>query len=158
MDFNRSIVTSYCKRREFRMVRKYWQLLVICVVFLMGCASPANKKPTPLPEKSHLSSVPDHLPESCALKGLTMPKVLEEHPVEFPPDVKSKGIQGKVILRLTITKKGTVSSARIVNGLHPTLNLSALKAARKMKFTPAMQDCKPIRIEIPYQFVFSLDS
>ena len=54
---------------------------------------------------------------------------------EYPARAKSEGVSGKVTVAVRVNQKGIVVSARALNG-PPLLQLSAVEAARKAKFSP----------------------
>lgn len=87
----------------------------------------------------------------------TKPKVKREVLPDFPERAKELGIEGKVRVELTINADGKVVKARLLKGLHPLLDTSALKAARKMRFVPATVNGTAVKITIKYSFVFVLD-
>lgn len=64
--------------------------------------------------------------------------------LKYPPAAQRKGIEGAVVVMFDVMENGTVANAHIVSGpaeFHETV----LKAAATWRFTPAMQDGKPIR-------------
>jgi len=77
--------------------------------------------------------------------------------LKYPPAAQRKGIEGTVIVMFDLTEQGTVSNAHIVSGpaeLHETV----LRAAESWRFTPAMQDGKPIRYKgMTKRVVFRLE-
>ncbi len=67
-------------------------------------------------------------------------------------------IEGKIILSLTIDKKGNVIHARIIKGLGYGLDEEALKAVKKFKFSPAvLSNGKTKKTKITYTINFILE-
>jgi protein TonB len=87
----------------------------------------------------------------------TMPRVKTNVHVEYPVEIKSLEIQGRVVLQLWIDEQGRVIKAKVIKKLHPKLDELALEAAKKIIFEPATIDGKPVTVKIPYSFVFVLD-
>jgi len=87
----------------------------------------------------------------------TMPRVIRRIVAEYPEEVKEIGIEGQVILLLSVDSRGRVVASKIVKKLHPKLDKSARQAAFKMRFTPAYVRKIAVSIEIQYTFVFVLD-
>jgi len=68
-------------------------------------------------------------------------------------------IEGKIILRLTIDKKGNVIKAKIIKGLGYGLDKETLKAVKKFKFSPAiLSNGKPVKTKITYTINFILEN
>jgi periplasmic protein TonB len=68
--------------------------------------------------------------------GLREPvKIKDAHPAYTPEAMRAR-LQGSVELELVVMPDGTVGRARIVRGLDPGLDASALSAVKKWIFTP----------------------
>ncbi|MEJ2052745.1 MAG: energy transducer TonB [Calditrichaceae bacterium] len=69
---------------------------------------------------------------------------------------KRAGISGTVVTRVLIDKEGNIEKAEIFKSI-PMLDKAALEAAKKCKFSPAMQRDKPVKVwmAIPFQFRFN---
>ena len=67
--------------------------------------------------------------------------------------MKSLGLRGKVTVRVLISKKGRVISAK-ASGSHPLLRKAALDAARRTTFSPTILSLVPVRVRgvIVYNF------
>ncbi len=85
------------------------------------------------------------------------PKVLRQVNVEYPERMKELGIEGRVVLELTVDGNGKVVAARVLTGLRAELDAVALAAARKLLFSPATVNGVPVKVKIPYTFTFVLD-
>lgn len=86
-----------------------------------------------------------------------MPKVQQKVIAEYPDKTKELGIEGRVVLQLSVDGKGRVKEARVVTALHPLLDAAAKAAALKMRFAPATVNGTPVAVKIPYTFTFVLD-
>lgn len=78
----------------------------------------------------------------------------KEKPV-YPDLARKAGIEGIVVVTVTIGKTGSVEDARIFKSL-PMLDESALAAARKCKFKPAKQRDKFVKVKMNIPFHFKL--
>ena len=87
----------------------------------------------------------------------TKPKVKKRVLASFPERARDLGIEGRVVLELTINADGKVIKAELLKGLHPLLDASAEKAAFKMWFVPATVNGTPVKVKIKYTFTFVLD-
>lgn len=86
-----------------------------------------------------------------------MPKLLRDSIAEYPADVRRLGVQGRVVLELTVDEDGRVAAARVLKSLHPKLDEAATVAARALRFAPGTLDDRPVRVRIPYSYVFVLE-
>ncbi|MFH1129983.1 MAG: TonB family protein [Pseudomonadota bacterium] len=87
----------------------------------------------------------------------TMPKVLREIVPSYPERMRDLGIEGRVVLQLTINENGEVKKVRLLRGLRKELDDAAIDAAKKMLFEPAQVNNVPVSIKIRYTFTFVLD-
>lgn len=73
-------------------------------------------------------------------------KTLEqiEHPLAYPPEALEKGIQGKVVVKVSILETGAVESVEPVSG-DPILTNAAVEAVKQWKFKPFIRDGKAIK-------------
>ncbi len=70
-----------------------------------------------------------------------------ESPVEYPPALLARGIEGKVVLRLFVDEAGRLvaDSIRIAESSgYPTLDSAAVSAAGRFRFAPALRNGNPI--------------
>ena len=57
----------------------------------------------------------------------------------------SEGIEGSVILLVTINTKGRVVRSKVIKGLGYGLDKAALSALKKWRYSPAKRGGKPVR-------------
>jgi TonB family protein len=63
----------------------------------------------------------------------------------YPDIAKTKGIQGKVVVKFRITSRGNVNGYEIVKSVSPELDAEALRVVKTIKrFEPAIVDGKPV--------------
>ena len=83
--------------------------------------------------------------------------IMENAP--YPEMEKENNIQGKVYVQFVVEKDGTVSNVRVQRGVQggPNLSRVAENAVRKLKrFTPAMQNGRPVRVIVTHPVNFTL--
>ncbi len=78
----------------------------------------------------------------------------KEKPV-YPELARKAGIEGIVVVTVTIGKDGHVEDAKIFKSI-PMLDEAALEAARKCVFKPAKQRDKYVRVKMNIPFHFKL--
>jgi TonB family protein len=88
------------------------------------------------------------LPESAVRRGEDPPVMINaQTPVEYPPTLFARGIEGKVLLRLYVDETGalTADSTRVAESSgYPALDSAALAAVPSFKFAPAMKNGAPV--------------
>ena len=78
----------------------------------------------------------------------------------YPRKAQKAGIEGRVIMQFTITKKGKLTAVRVFRGVHPLLDKEAIRAikAAPQKWTPAKNSKgEPIDYNYFCPVVFKLD-
>jgi TonB family protein len=81
-------------------------------------------------------------------------KILSRPTPIYPRGARGSGTAGTVVLRAIFTADGKVRNIRVVNGLPNGVTLSAIRAARQIKFIPATLNGSPVsqRVQIEYNF------
>ena len=77
---------------------------------------------------------------------------------DYPPEVVEAGVEGEVVLLITICAEGTVTDAEVVDSPDRRLSDAALEAARKLEFIPAEIDHSPAPVRIEFGYYFSLEA
>jgi protein TonB len=78
--------------------------------------------------------------------------------IQYPEMAKENGIQGKVFVQFVICKNGKIESAKIVKGVHSSINNEALKVVKSMpNWIPGKQRGIPVktRFTLPIKFKIS---
>ncbi len=86
-----------------------------------------------------------------------LPVVLSEVKAEYPAEARKLGLEGQVVLRVTVDAAGKVSAARIVKGIGHGFDESALEAMRRFKFKAGTEGGEAITTDITYTITFLLD-
>jgi TonB family protein len=77
---------------------------------------------------------------------------------EYTKEAADKGIEGSIILKLTIDIDGKVTKAVVMEGLGHGLDEAAIKAAKQMDFEPARRaNGNPFKAIIRYRFNLHID-
>jgi len=85
------------------------------------------------------------------------PMALAEIRPYYPYSARTRGEEGKVMIRLRVTSEGVVDSAAIGRSSGSSvLDESALAAARKARFKPAEHNGRPVAADMDLQFDFRL--
>lgn len=80
--------------------------------------------------------------------------ILSKPPPDYPARARRDGVTGVVRLRAVLLASGKVGDITVVKGLPEGVSEAAIKAARKVKFTPAIKDDRWVsqRIILEYNF------
>lgn len=87
----------------------------------------------------------------------SMPELISDFRVAYPPQAKKKGIQGAVIFDLLIDATGTVREAIFLEGPGEGLNEAATEAVRQLRFKPARVENQAVAVRIRYSYRFILE-
>jgi TonB family protein len=118
-----------CAAREARMLA-----VSIWILIPLGCTG------------SDSNTV--RLPDQTARRGDEPPVMINpESPVEYPPTLYARGIEGKVLLRLRVDESGHLvpDSTKVAESSgYPALDSAALGAASRFRFAPALREGRPV--------------
>jgi TonB family protein len=131
-------------------------MLVLVVLATAGLFIGTWTKKNGVPE-SHTSSEND----SDSLYHIVdeMPRQTNNLEVQYPKEALDAGIGGTVHVKMILSKEGLVEEAEVsVSSGVLSLDQAALKAARQLKFTPAILDGKPVRMRLYKPFFFDPDN
>jgi TonB family protein len=82
-------------------------------------------------------------------------KAIQEK-IVYPEIAMIAGIDEKVYVLASIDETGFVTNAKIIKGIGAGCNEAALDAVKHTKFTPAMKDQEPLKVEVVIPIVFVL--
>lgn len=81
-------------------------------------------------------------------------RLLSQPEPRYTEDARKNKISGVVVLKAVFAKTGYVENIRVVSGLPYGLTEQAIASARKIKFTPAMKDGKPVSMWMQLEYNF----
>lgn len=74
-------------------------------------------------------------------------RIEDGQPFQFPPQAWQEGVGGTTVLKLLISRQGTVDSAMVLESSgHPSLDSAALAQASELRFEPAAQGGDPVQV------------
>jgi TonB family protein len=83
-------------------------------------------------------------------------RVLSKPEPVYSESARKAGITGTVVLRAIFTAEGEVKHILITRALGYGLTTQSVKAARKIRFTPAIKDGLPVSMHIQLEYNFNL--
>jgi len=101
---------------------------------------------------------PDSLPNPVEeFLVSSMPGLVDEVRVPYPPEARKQGLQGPVVMDILIDANGKVRDAKLLSGPGPSLEQAALAAVRNFQFRPAQVQGKAVAVRIRYAYRFVLE-
>ena len=77
--------------------------------------------------------------------------------LQYPPEAKEKGLQGRVTVQFTVEKDGSVTGVKVLRGVHPLLDDEAVKVvSQSPRWTPGTVRGEPARVVYNFPLVFQL--
>jgi len=103
-----------------------------------------NREPLPKPKPAFLVS--------------KMPIPIKEKKPVYPPEARSKGIEGEVVLKVLVDQTGKVRAVDVLNDPGYGMGASAKEAMFLYEFEPAQINGNPVPVELPrYVISFTLN-
>ena len=102
-----------------------------------------------------VAPVPERAPKP---KGPSRPpRVINWTDPPYPEQARQQGIEGTVILKLTITAAGRPRNVAVVRSSgHSGLDEAAVAHVKKTEFSPALKDADPVAMTITFRVKFRL--
>jgi len=87
-----------------------------------------------------------------------MPELIYQAAPDYPADAKKQGIEGDVWIKALVNKDGRTAKVLLAeSSAVPSLDKSALAAASKFRYDPAVQGDKPVTVWVKFKVKFTLD-
>ncbi len=113
----------------------------------------------PLRQNSGISSgdrgksefdVPVRTKERSGLRILSKPKP------QYTDEARDTFTTGKVVLKVELLASGKIGEIEVINGLPKGLTERAIEAAKGIRFTPLMEDGKPVTVKRSVEYTFTI--
>jgi periplasmic protein TonB len=88
--------------------------------------------------------------------GISAPKVLFQPEPEFSEEARRAKVSGNVEVYLWVDEHGNPSHVRVVRGIGMGLDEKAVEAVRQYRFKPAMENGRPVTVEMYVDVVFQI--
>jgi periplasmic protein TonB len=88
--------------------------------------------------------------------GISAPQVLFQPEPEFSEEARRAKVSGNVEVYLWVDEHGNPSHVRVVRGIGMGLDEKAVEAVRQYRFKPAMENGKPVTVEMYVDVVFQI--
>ena len=89
--------------------------------------------------------------------GITAPKLTKSARPNYPPEAMRAKVEGRVKMEMVVQADGTVGEVRVVGSLDRKFGVddAAVKAAKEMRFTPAMKDGVAVPVLLSTEMAFA---
>ncbi len=84
------------------------------------------------------------------------PQILTYVEAPYPPEAEAAGVEGTVVLMITLTAEGAVEDAVVTRPAGNGFDEAALEAVRAMTFSPAMTEAGPVGVVFEFSYAFTL--
>lgn len=84
------------------------------------------------------------------------PTITFKEKARYTESARQNRVQGTVLVSAVFTADGKVTGIRVIRGLPDGLNDEAIKAAQKIRFTPAMKNGQAVSVRMSMEFSFNL--
>jgi protein TonB len=88
--------------------------------------------------------------------GVSAPQLVYKPEAEYSEEARKAKAMGNVLVNLVVDEKGNVTRARVVQGLGMGLDEKAIEAVRQYRFRPAMENGKPVKVEVNVEIDFHI--
>jgi TonB family protein len=120
----------------------------------------------PQPVQANESAAPAQADKDAAAKpnerathiggSVKPPKLIHSVDPEYTPEARKKKFNGNVQVYLWVEENGMPSHVRVVKGVGMGLDEKAVQAVSQFRFKPAMQDGKPVKVDLYIDVNFQL--
>jgi TonB family protein len=83
------------------------------------------------------------------------PEMLRYIAPQYPEAMLARGLRGEVVLQLVVELDGTVGDVTVVTSAGPAFDAAAVQAGKLLRFSPATQAGKPMRVAIQFRYAFA---
>ena len=74
----------------------------------------------------------------------TRPEPIFKPEIEYTAAARAEGIEGRLVLKLTIAADGSVAEVEVVSSVDPALDASAVATVKRWRFKPALRCGRPV--------------
>ena len=101
----------------------------------------------------------DNTANSNENSQITPPVVIYKVSPKYPDEARKKYLEGKVLLKMTVSNEGIVSDAEVVESSgYDILDEAAINAVKEWRFTPAKENSEAISAEVVMPIIFKIQS
>ena len=138
------------------MFRVLLSPILLAAFWLQTPTPPPTAQPAPGQAAEALPQAPP-APAVMHVGGdVKAPVLVHSAEPEFPENYRKKHFNGNVQLYLWVDENGNPTHVRVIKGLGPAFDGSALKAVQQYKFKPATLNGKPVGVDLYIDVNFTM--
>jgi len=147
-----------CDTTVLRKWRRYVKIQGVVIHTRKGLTTEDRNERDELLERAHRLAIDAERPEMAPLpeneEQDRQPKITFFVPPDYPEEARANRIEGTVIVKILVGPDGRVMQTKLMQGVHPLLDASALIAAAEARFAPGRVGGIPVKawMAMPYQF------
>jgi TonB family protein len=130
----------------------HFRISLLLPLFIVGCALNASAQTS---DNSSADSTKEKVYSSSEVSRAAA--VVEKPKVEYHKEAEANDVDGVVVINLVLSSSGKVTNVEIDKGLSLGQNNAAIRAAKQIKFIPAVKDGEPVSqsltVEYPFHFM-----
>ena len=88
--------------------------------------------------------------------GVSAPVLIYSVDPEYTPEAKKAKTEGSVLVNLWVDEKGSPTHVRVLRGIGNGLDEKAVEAVKQYKFKPAMEEGKPVLVQVNLEIQFRI--
>ena len=138
-------IMSLLKRTKLHAGRRRFLLIAAALLLVIPCAAAASFA-FHVNVNQSLSQEPNQKERKARL--------IYHTEAAYTDDARAKNIEGKVGLSLTVGTDGVVRDVEVTKPLYPSLDQSAVAAARTWRFEPYLKDGQPTAKQVSVEIYF----
>jgi TonB family protein len=133
--------------------------LSVATALALGGAASAHAAAVDPCDSAAVASPPASIPASAASAPRTAVVCPPSNTVEpvYPKDALDQGIEGRVVLRVSIDRQGAIESVVVRSSPHPLLTAAAEAAVRQWKFRAPVVNGQALKTRADVPFVFKIE-
>lgn len=117
---------------------------------------PLRATAEPLKRPAPPSQAPESVP---SVETETLPVQVHNPPPEYPLPARRRGLEGTVVVEVTVLEDGSAGEVRVLDGGEQGLFVdAAIRAVKTWRFQPALRGGKAVRSTERIRFVFKLSN
>jgi protein TonB len=106
----------------------------------------AKPKPAAAPVKTpvHVEPPPAQEGGAACTEPPGKPEPASKTEIEYTEEARAAGIEGRLVLEVTVDADGNVTAVKVITGVDPALDAAAIATVKTWRFKPALACGKPV--------------
>lgn len=129
---------------------------MVCTAGILSAQDQNGSPDSTSTKETASSSAPNLHPARIRVGGAVMAqKLVHQVLPDYPGAAKKKHLAGSVLLRVVVSRDGSVETVDFISGLDE-LKDASMRAVKKWRYRPTLLNGQPVEVETKVEVVFSL--